>query len=406
MYTPKMQKPPLLTVSQLNNYIKGTLGSDPRLQIVMLTGEITDLRSPFSPHRHNYFALKDSQCVISAAMFMGSARSVRFRPENGMKIICRCRVDFYPPYGKIQVIVEDMQPDGIGALALAFEQLKQRLAAQGLFDTAHKKPLPAFPATVGVITSPTGAAFQDIKRNLYSRFPCVNVVLYPTLVQGDQAPAQLVRAVQELDASGLCDVIIIGRGGGSAEDLWAFNDEALAHAIYHCHTPIISAVGHEIDFSICDFVADVRAATPTEAAVRAVPDQRDLRAGFDAVYRRLTARLSAMYDERHKHLLTMERIVESNSPQHAVERLESRLRLSENRMNAAMTSRIQNSEAEIRTAASRLEAVNPLSILSRGYTVTEKDGNVVTRKGQLSKGDEITIIFSDGKLNAAVTETD
>ena len=223
MYTPKITRPPVLTVSQITRYLRDMLQSDPRLMTVFVTGEITDMKSPFSGAKHNYFMLKDSGAVISAAMFRGDAQSVVFRPENGLKVICRGRVDFYPPSGRIQIIVEDMQPDGIGALNLAYEQLKRRLEAQGLFAAEHKKPIPVFPRTIGVITSPTGAAFQDIKRNLYKRFPCVDVILYPTLVQGDAAPAQLTAAVQELDASGLCDTIIIGRGGGSIEDLWAFN---------------------------------------------------------------------------------------------------------------------------------------------------------------------------------------
>ena len=269
MYTPRITKPTALTVSQLTQYIKSTIESDPKLMMVFLTGEISGLRM-FRPNGHNYFVLKDSGAVISATLFAGYARSLKFRPQDGMKVICRGRIELYPPHGKYQIIIEDMQPDGVGALNLAFEQLKKKLASQGLFDTAHKKPIPRFPRTVGVITSPTGAAFQDIKNILTRRFPCADIILYPTQVQGDAAAAQLTQAVTELDASGLCDTIIIGRGGGSIEDLWAFNDEALARAVYACRTPIISAVGHEIDFTICDFAADLRAPTPSAAAEIAV----------------------------------------------------------------------------------------------------------------------------------------
>ncbi|MBQ1617821.1 MAG: exodeoxyribonuclease VII large subunit, partial [Ruminococcus sp.] len=280
MYTPRITKPTALTVSQLTQYIKSTIESDPKLMMVFLTGEISGLRM-FRPNGHNYFVLKDSGAVISATLFAGYARSLKFRPQDGMKVICRGKIELYPPHGKYQIIIEDMQPDGVGALNLAFEQLKKKLASQGLFDTAHKKPIPRFPRTVGVITSPTGAAFQDIKNILTRRFPCADIILYPTQVQGDAAAAQLTQAVTELDASGLCDTIIIGRGGGSIEDLWAFNDEALARAVYACHTPIISAVGHEIDFTICDFAADLRAPTPSAAAEIAVPDSMELKRHYN-----------------------------------------------------------------------------------------------------------------------------
>ena len=294
MYTPRITKPTALTVSQLTQYIKSTIESDPKLMMVFLTGEISGLRM-FRPNGHNYFVLKDSGAVISATLFAGYARSLKFRPQDGMKVICRGRIELYPPHGKYQIIIEDMQPDGVGALNLAFEQLKKKLASQGLFDTAHKKPIPRFPRTVGVITSPTGAAFQDIKNILTRRFPCADIILYPTQVQGDAAAAQLTQAVTELDASGLCDTIIIGRGGGSIEDLWAFNDEALARAVYACRTPIISAVGHEIDFTICDFAADLRAPTPSAAAEIAVPDSMELKRHYNALHKNINALVKRKY---------------------------------------------------------------------------------------------------------------
>lgn len=403
MYTPKFTRPPVLTVSQVTRYLRDMLQSDPRLMTVFVTGEITDMKSPFSGAKHNYFMLKDSGAVISAAMFRGDAQRVVFRPENGLKVICRGRIDFYPPGGRLQIIIEDMQPDGIGALNLAFEQLKRRLEAQGLFSAEHKKPIPAFPRTIGVITSPTGAAFQDIKRNLYKRFPCVDVILYPTLVQGDAAPAQLTAAVQELDASGLCDTIIIGRGGGSIEDLWAFNDEMLARAVYACNTPIISAVGHEIDHTICDFVADAAASTPTAAAVMAVPDRLELRAKYSAVHKSINAVVKQIYDRHTKRLTDTRRMMEALSPQKSFDRYEGGLKLLEHRMQNAVEKKIGDSENNIRSAAAKLEGLNPLTVLAHGYSITEIEGKLIKSKSQIRKGDRLTLTFADGKTTAVAT---
>ena len=403
MYTPKFTRQPVLTVSQVTRYLRDMLQSDPRLMTVFVTGEITDMKSPFSGAKHNYFMLKDSGAVISAAMFRGDAQRVVFRPENGLKVICRGRIDFYPPGGRLQIIIEDMQPDGIGALNLAFEQLKRRLEAQGLFSAEHKKPIPAFPRTIGVITSPTGAAFQDIKRNLYKRFPCVDVILYPTLVQGDAAPAQLTAAVQELDASGLCDTIIIGRGGGSIEDLWAFNDEMLARAVYACNTPIISAVGHEIDHTICDFVADAAASTPTAAAVMAVPDRLELRAKYSAVHKSINAVVKQIYDRHTKRLTDTRRMMEALSPQKSFDRYEGGLKLLEHRMQNAVEKKIGDSENNIRSAAAKLEGLNPLTVLAHGYSITEIEGKLIKSKSQIRKGDRLTLTFADGKTTAVAT---
>ena len=272
MYTPQFNKPRILSVSQINFYIKSLVENDPRLSLVFLTGEISNMTTNYRSG-HIYLSIKDEKSVIRAVMFAGNARLLKFKPMDGMKVICRGRIAVYEPSGQYQLYIEDMQPDGIGELSLAFEQLKARLAENGLFEQSHKKPLPRFPKTVGVITSPTGAAVQDIRNNLFRRFPCINVVMCPVLVQGEFASGQLVNAIKQLDENQLCDLIIIGRGGGSIEDLWAFNSEELAYAIYNCETPVISAVGHETDFTICDFVADVGASTPSAGAELAVPDK-------------------------------------------------------------------------------------------------------------------------------------
>ena len=288
MYTPNFKTPSILSVSQLNTYIKSLLENDIKLNTVFLAGEISNFNVN-SKSGHAYLTLKDESSVIRSIMFAGNLRYLKFMPANGMKVICRGRVTVYAPTGQYQLNIEDMQPDGIGALTLAYEQLKEKLSQKGLFSVEHKRPLPRFPQTVGVITSPTGAAIQDIRKTLLRRFPCVDIVLCPVLVQGDGAPEQLIRAVKLLDEYNLCDVIIIGRGGGSVEDLWAFNNENLAYAIYDCKIPVISAVGHEINDTICDFVADKRAATPTAAAEIAVPDQNELRAFYRKQFQYVTA---------------------------------------------------------------------------------------------------------------------
>ena len=264
--------PSIISVSQLNYYIKSLLEADDKLRYVFVTGEISNLTDHYSSG-HIYLSLKDDKAVIKAVMFSFSAKNLKFRPQNGMKIIARGRVSLYEPSGQYQLYIEDMQPDGIGSLTIAFEQLKKKLEAEGLFDPKHKKPLPQFPKVITIITSPTGAALQDIRNVLGRRWPYSQVQIIPVLVQGDGAASMLTRAVTEADACGDSDVIIIGRGGGSIEDLWAFNDESLARAIFACRVPVISAVGHETDFTICDFVADMRAPTPSAAAELATPDR-------------------------------------------------------------------------------------------------------------------------------------
>ncbi len=301
MYTPKFSKPRVLSVSQLNFYIKSIIENDPKLQTVFVEGEISNLSDRYSSG-HIYFSLKDKKAVISAVIFAGNARRLVFAPKNGMKIICRGRVSLYEPSGKYQIIIEDMQPQGVGALALAFEQLKQRLAAKGLFDNRYKKRIPRFPRRIGVITSPSGAAVQDIKNVLTRRYPDIKIIICPVLVQGETAPPQMIDAIKKLNAYSLCDVIIIGRGGGSMEDLWAFNSEELAYAIFQSKIPVISAVGHETDFTICDFVSDLRAPTPSAAAELAVPDLNEVKQSLINTNRRLQA-LGKVMGEREKNCL-------------------------------------------------------------------------------------------------------
>ena len=401
MYSPQIQKPRVLSVSQINFYIKSIIENDGSLQFVLVTGEISNL-TVHQRSGHIYLSLKDSNSVISAVMFAGNARRPKFRLENGMKVICRGRISVYEPSGRYQLYIEDMQPDGVGALTLAFEQLKKSLAQKGLFDNAHKKPLPKFPKTIGVITSPTGAAVQDITNIIRRRFPSADIVLAPVLVQGESAPEQLVRAVNKFSASKIADVVIIGRGGGSAEDLWAFNDEQLAYAVYNCETPIISGVGHETDFTVCDFVADVRASTPSAAAELAVPDRQELM----SYYFKQKQYISAMLDRKIKtaqlRLENQQRRISASSPKLKAEQLEKQLSAKSEKLTRFMNIYISNKENKLIAAKGKLDGLNPLNVLNRGYAIAEKDEKIITSSKQLKDGDDFTVILSDGKINAKV----
>ena len=401
MYSPQIQKPRVLSVSQINFYIKSIIENDGSLQFVLVTGEISNL-TVHQRSGHIYLSLKDSNSVISAVMFAGNARRLKFRLENGMKVICRGRISVYEPSGRYQLYIEDMQPDGVGALTLAFEQLKKSLAQKGLFDNAHKKPLPKFPKTIGVITSPTGAAVQDITNIIRRRFPSADIVLAPVLVQGESAPEQLVRAVNKFSASKIADVVIIGRGGGSAEDLWAFNDEQLAYAVYNCETPIISGVGHETDFTVCDFVADVRASTPSAAAELAVPDRQEL----ISYYFKQKQYISAMLDRKIKTALlrleNQQRRMSASSPKLKAEQLEKQLSAKSEKLTRFMNIYISNKENKLVAAKGKLDGLNPLNVLNRGYAIAEKDEKIITSSKQLKDGDDFTVILSDGKINAKV----
>lgn len=401
MYTPDFTAPRVLTVSQLNFYIKSLIENDSKLNIVFLSGEISNLTDHYRSG-HIYLSLKDEKSVIRAVMFSGNARNLRFKPTDGMKVICRGRVAVYEPTGQYQLYIEDMQPDGIGALTLAYEQLKKKLADKGLFDVSHKKPLPRFPKTVGVITSPTGAAVQDIRNILYRRFPCVNIVMCPVLVQGDSAPEQLVRAVKTLDMYNACDVIIIGRGGGSIEDLWAFNDETLANAIYDCKIPVISAVGHETDFTICDFVSDMRAPTPSAAAELAVPDKAELMSYYSSQLQYLSSFMDSQFRKNSSRLIDFQRRISLVSPQSRIDKYEKNIELLLNKSQNLVNEKYSEKSNEITKISAKLESLNPLSVLSRGYSIAEKDGCVITSSSQLNRGDNFTLEFSDGKINATV----
>lgn len=401
MYTPQFAKPRVLSVSQLNFYIKSLVENDAKLSFVFLTGEISNMTNHYRSG-HLYFSLKDEKSLIRAVMFAGNARTLKFTPMDGMRVICRGRIAVYEPSGQYQLYVEDMQPDGIGELSLAYEQLKTRLAENGLFDEKHKKPLPRFPKTVGVITSPTGAAVQDIRNILFRRFPCVDVVMCPVLVQGEGAPEQLVRAIKQLDENNLCDVIIIGRGGGSIEDLWAFNNEELAYAVYACKTPVISAVGHETDFTICDFVADVRASTPSAAAELAVPDKGELLSYYNSQFQYLRAMADLRVKNSADRLSDFEKRIHHSHSVNRISENEYRLTQMQLRLQNRISQIIGESEMTLAKNCAKLEGLNPISVLARGYAVAEKNGMVISSKDQLNKNDVFNLKFSDGELEVQV----
>ncbi len=396
--------PLVLSVSQLNRYVKSRMDADENLFNVFLVGEISNFTNHYKTG-HFYFSLKDEEAQIKAVMFRQNALKVKFRPENGLRVIVRGRVSLYEAAGSYQVFVDDMQPDGVGALNLAFEQLKERLEREGLFDAAHKKPLPRFPERIGVITSETGAAVQDILNILGRRFPYAEVVLAPVLVQGEGAPAQLIDALQSFNAFKNVDVIILGRGGGSAEDLWAFNDERLAYAVYRSQIPVISAVGHETDFTICDFVADFRAPTPSTAAELAVPDQMQLRAEIHTLLSRMQRTVTNNLREQRLRLeqSTQKSVLKNPNVYFDTKRMQ--LISVSTQFDALEKAILHRARIRLQENAAKLQALSPLSVLARGYSVTTlADGTVVHSANQLSENTEITVQLADGKAACTVKE--
>lgn len=396
-----MQTTKVLTVSQLNYYVKSVLDSDPRLNYVFLTGEISNLTDHYRSG-HIYLSLKDNKSLVRCVMFAGNARNLMFKPAEGMKVICRGRVTLYEATGQYQYYIEDMQPDGVGALYQAYEQLKAKLSAEGLFDEKYKKLIPHFPSTIGVITSPTGAAVQDIRNILTRRYPSVNITLCPVLVQGENAVPQLINAVEKLNEYNLCDTIIIGRGGGSIEDLWAFNDENLARAIFKSKIPVISAVGHETDFTICDFVSDLRAPTPSAAAELAVPDKQELLQYYDSQMQYLSTLIDSRISDYKNSLSQSASTLSSLSPQNKLRNIESELAINTHRLTSLSNQIFENKKQEISLLASRLESLNPVSILKRGYSVVTKDDKTVTSVKDVKDGDTLAIDVTDGRIISRV----
>ncbi|MBQ2972031.1 MAG: exodeoxyribonuclease VII large subunit [Ruminococcus sp.] len=394
--------PKILKVSQLNFYLKSLIENDNNLRFVFLEGEISNLTDHYSSG-HIYFSLKDEKSVIKAVMFSYAAKNLKFRPENGMKVILRGRVSVYEPSGQYQLYVEDMQPDGVGALSLQFEQLKEKLSKEGLFDKSHKKPLPQFPETIGVITSPTGAAVRDIFNVLSRRYKSADIVMCPVLVQGENAAAQLTNAVKRFSENKIADVIIIGRGGGSIEDLWAFNDENLARAIYACDTPVISAVGHETDFTICDFVSDLRAPTPSAAAELAVPDSAELLLDLSSQEQYLRSIMDKKLSDYNNTLMQQTRLLSAFSPLNTIDNGLKALENTKSRILTIGEQFVDSNTKKLSNIASKLSALNPVSVLMRGYSfITNENKKNITSVNDVDSGDFLSIRVFDGTINATV----
>lgn len=399
-----MQNTLVLSVSQLNRYIKMNFDADENLANIFISGEISNFTNHYRTG-HLYFTLKDNSAAVRAVMFNSSAKRLKFMPEDGMKVIARGRVSVYEASGQYQLYVDDMQPDGVGALNLAYEQLKEKLQKEGLFSELHKKPLPPYPEKVGVITSPTGAAVRDIINVLGRRFPYAEIVFCPVLVQGEGAHLQLTDAVNMFNSERAADVIIIGRGGGSIEDLWEFNDEGLARAVYNSEIPVISAVGHETDFTICDFVADMRAPTPSAAAELAVPDANELQYALSALKNRMFLNVSSGIADRRSRLEYLTSKGALKSPDEMLSNRSQRLDTAFSKMLSSYENRIGGKKVEFISAATALSKLDPMSVLMRGFAfVSDKSGKNVYSSQALAKGDKINVRFHDGSAVCEVKE--
>ena len=391
-----------LSVTQLNEYLKMVLDGDRVLSNVFVRGEISNFKLYSSGHA--YFTLKDDAGQLKSVMFRSYCSRLLFKPEDGMRVIAHGRVSVYESSGQYQLYVDDLQPDGAGSLAMRFEQLKRKLAAEGLFDESRKRPLPPMPRRIGVITSPSGAAVHDIINVLGRRFPAAEMILYPSEVQGAQAPAQLISGVEFFSMTGLVDVIILGRGGGSAEDLWAFNDEYLARAVASCSVPVISAVGHESDFTICDFVADRRAPTPSAAAEIAVPDMGEILRGLASLRTGLQTSMQKLILQERRMLnqFTQSRVFAR--PEQMLDNFRMRLDEREANLGRAVGQTLLQKKQSTARVAGKLEALNPLAVLSRGYATVSREGISVTSIEQINDNDTLDIRFADGSVRATVSQ--
>lgn len=413
-----------IKISELNNYIKGILDKDSFLNKVYLKGEISNFKN--HTRGHLYFTLKDDTSRISAVMFMSQAQRLSFVPEDGMNVLVVGRISAYPTQGSYQIYVDSMEVDGLGALYIEFEKLKKKLAAQGLFNQEYKKPIPKYPERIGVVTASTGAAIRDIMSTIKRRFPLCEAILFPTLVQGSDAAANIVKQIQRADQYGV-DTIIVGRGGGSIEDLWAFNEEIVAQAIFQCKTPIISAVGHEVDWTIADFVADLRAPTPTGAAEMAVPMVLDINNTLDNYKIRLNKFVKNMINTKFINLRSLKNSFVLKSPMSMYEIKEQKLDSLVENANNYIKNRLKKSEMDYQKVRmsyilqnpmslvldkrgkyelllKTLNLVNPLGILEKGYSLVSVNENLLKNSNDVSVGDEVHIKLYEGELTALIKE--
>ena len=389
----------IFTVAEINEYIKNLIETNQVLNDIYVKGEISN----FTNHKtgHFYFTVKDDKSVLKAIMFGGSAK-LKFMPENGMKVILRGRISLFVRDGQYQIYCEDIEPDGVGSLYIAYEQLKARLESEGLFDVKNKKRLPKVPGRIGIITSPTGAAVRDMINVITRRFSMAKIILFPTLVQGTNAPQQLASGIKYFNANNMVDVIIIGRGGGSIEELWAFNDENLARIVFASKIPVISAVGHETDFTICDFAADLRAPTPSAAAELAVPDTVELKKQLSNVEKRMELLLSGKINNYREKIKNYENTNALKNPVNIIDDKRMNILHTEQNLTARMQLILSGKQSQFVMYSSKLEALNPLSVLTRGYSVVYKDKKILRKINDVEIDENISVKLSDGIFEAVV----
>ncbi len=392
----------VITVSELNEYLKMLFEYDEILRNIYIKGEISNFTNHYKTG-HFYFSLKDAGGSVRAVMFRGNASKLKFMPENGMRVIVGGRVSVFPREGQYQIYVDAMEPDGIGALYMAYEQLRAKLEAQGLFSADRKKPLPRMPKRIGIVTSPTGAAIRDMLHIAGRRFPSAEIILYPALVQGADAPASIMRGIRYFNAKKTVDVLIVGRGGGSIEDLWAFNDENLVRAVAASEIPVISAVGHETDFTLCDFAADLRAPTPSAAAELAVPDREELLAFLKQTQERLGLAIFRRLSRSRDRLALLSSSRTLTDPMAVIDDKRMALMMEERALHTKMERILAAKRAEFQYKTAKLEALNPLAVVARGYSaVFDRQGVLIKSVAQLERGDEISFSLTDGKVSALV----
>ena len=399
-----VKQPLLLTVSQLNRYLKSKFEEDSNLTSVFLTGELSNFTHHYKSG-HLYFSIKDTTATIKAVMFSTQSARLRFLPQDGMKVIARGRVSIYEATGQYQLYVEDLQPDGVGALNLAYEQLKAKLEKEGLFAAERKQPIPAYPQRIGVVTSSTGAAVQDILNILSRRYPVAEVILAPVLVQGEGAAQEIADAIERFNALDCVDVLIVGRGGGSIEDLWAFNEERAARAVAASHIPIISAVGHETDFTICDFVADLRAPTPSAAAELAVPNREDLLQLLQSYRYTITQLLERRLSQWKQQVDLLSSSPYLASPDAWIRTRRESVALLTSRLRTAMKQNTAQQKTRMAVLVGKLEGLSPLKALNRGFVyAADKTGKLLTDATQVQVGDTIFLTMKNGKVRCVVDE--
>ncbi len=394
--------PTVYSVTELNNFVKSLLDNNENLKSVFVSGEISNFKNHYSGHM--YMTVKDEGGAIKAVMFSSYASRLKFVPENGMKVIIFGSVSLYSKDGSYQLYITDMQPDGIGALNLAYEQLKEKLSKEGLFNHESKKPIPVFPQKIGVATAPDGAAVRDIFSILKRRFPLAEIVFCPVAVQGASAAPEIAKAIKLFNEKNACDVLIIGRGGGSLEDLWAFNEEIVARAIFESQIPIISAVGHETDFTIADFVADLRAPTPSAAAELAVPDIIELKSELLGLKQHLTVLMKNKLNYEREYLENTEKRLSILSPTNKI--LNSRQELSNlyEKIVNSIELKLTNEKSKISVLSGKLNALSPLDVLARGYSISYNNESPITSVKNVKNGDNIKVKVTDGEIFASVTE--